>query len=119
VGLERGPLTLVSTTDELLEKKSSGSGQENSDYGRRDPCGWPHGTLYPQKLALTPLTRGGCSVSTVCSQTQPTMFVFVYVYVQCEVWFIWQFHANGGVIQYSAIWKQRSGYNCLLWILIL
>jgi hypothetical protein len=37
VGLERGPLSLVSATEELLERKSSGSGLENRDYGRRDP----------------------------------------------------------------------------------
>jgi hypothetical protein len=37
VGLERGPLILVSTTEELLGRKSSGSGQESRDYGRRDP----------------------------------------------------------------------------------
>jgi hypothetical protein len=35
--LERGPLSLVSTTEEVLERKSSGSDQENRDYGRRDP----------------------------------------------------------------------------------
>jgi hypothetical protein len=35
VGLERGPLSLVSTTEELLGRKSSGSGLENLDYGRR------------------------------------------------------------------------------------
>jgi hypothetical protein len=35
VGLERGPLSLVSKTLELLERKSSGSGLENRDYGRR------------------------------------------------------------------------------------
>jgi hypothetical protein len=28
VGLDRGPLSLVSTTEELLERKSSGSGLE-------------------------------------------------------------------------------------------
>jgi hypothetical protein len=33
VGLERGPLSLVSTIEELLERKSSGSGLENRDYG--------------------------------------------------------------------------------------
>jgi hypothetical protein len=33
VGLERGPLSLVSTTDELLDKKSSGSCLENREYG--------------------------------------------------------------------------------------
>jgi hypothetical protein len=37
VGLERGPLGLVSTTEELLGRNSSGSGLENRDYGRRDP----------------------------------------------------------------------------------
>jgi hypothetical protein len=36
VGLERGPLTLVSTIEEILLRKSSGSGLENRGYGRRD-----------------------------------------------------------------------------------
>jgi hypothetical protein len=35
VGLERGPLSLVSTIEELLERKSSGSGLESRDYDRR------------------------------------------------------------------------------------
>jgi hypothetical protein len=37
VGLERGPLSLVSTAEELLGRKSSGSGPESREYGRRDP----------------------------------------------------------------------------------
>jgi hypothetical protein len=37
VGLERGPLSLMSTIAELLEIESSGSGLENRDYGCRDP----------------------------------------------------------------------------------
>jgi hypothetical protein len=37
MGLERGPLSLVSTIEELLERKGSSSGLENQDYGRRDP----------------------------------------------------------------------------------
>jgi hypothetical protein len=36
VGLERGPLSLVSTSEEILERKSSGSGLESREYGRRD-----------------------------------------------------------------------------------
>jgi hypothetical protein len=36
VGLERGPLSLVSTTEKLLQRKSSGSGLETREYGRRD-----------------------------------------------------------------------------------
>jgi hypothetical protein len=35
VGLKLGPLNLVSTIEELLERKSSYSGLENLDYGRR------------------------------------------------------------------------------------
>jgi hypothetical protein len=35
VGLERGPLSLVSTIEELFERKSSGSGLENQNYFRR------------------------------------------------------------------------------------
>jgi hypothetical protein len=53
VGLERGPLSLVSTNEELLERKNSGSGLESREYGRRGPSRWPRGTVYPQKLALT------------------------------------------------------------------
>jgi hypothetical protein len=37
VDLERGPLSLVSTTEELLERKSSGSVLESREYGRRNP----------------------------------------------------------------------------------
>jgi hypothetical protein len=37
VGLERGPLSLVSTIGEQLGRKSNGSGLESREYGRRDP----------------------------------------------------------------------------------
>jgi hypothetical protein len=37
VGLERVPLSPVSTVEELLEIESIGSGVENRVYGRRDP----------------------------------------------------------------------------------
>jgi hypothetical protein len=36
VDLEHGPLSLVSTIEELLERKSSGFGLEIQEYGRRD-----------------------------------------------------------------------------------
>jgi hypothetical protein len=72
VGLERDPLSLVSTIQELLERESSGSGLEIRDYGRRDLSRWPRGTLYPQKLALTSPTSGGRSVCIVRSRTRST-----------------------------------------------
>jgi hypothetical protein len=74
VGLERGPLSLVSTTEELLGWNRSGSGLENREY-RGDPLRWPRDTLYPQKLALTTTTSGGRSVGIIHLQTKTTEFV--------------------------------------------
>jgi hypothetical protein len=45
MGLERGQLSLASTIEEQLERKSSGSVLENPDYGRGDP---------PHRLRNTP-----------------------------------------------------------------
>jgi hypothetical protein len=47
MGLERGPISLVSTVDEPLGRKNSGFGLENREYGRKDPPRWPRHTLYP------------------------------------------------------------------------
>jgi hypothetical protein len=47
VGLERRPLSLVSTTEELLGRKSSSFGLEGREYGRRDPSRWSRDSLYP------------------------------------------------------------------------
>jgi hypothetical protein len=41
VGLERGPISLVSTIQELLERNRSGSGLENREYDHGDPLRWP------------------------------------------------------------------------------
>jgi hypothetical protein len=62
VGLERGPLSLVSIFEELLERKNSGSGLENPDYGRRGSAALTTRHLYPQKLALTSPISGDRSV---------------------------------------------------------
>jgi hypothetical protein len=50
VGLERGPLRLMSTIEELLESKNSGSVLEIREYGRRDPSRWPRDTNFADKL---------------------------------------------------------------------
>jgi hypothetical protein len=78
LGLERGPLSPVSTIEELLERKSSGYGLENLEYGRSEPLRWPRGTLYPQKWAVTSPTSSGRSVSTVRSRTLATEFIFFF-----------------------------------------
>jgi hypothetical protein len=77
VGLEQGPLSLMSTTKELLGRKSSGYGLENREYACRDPSCWPCDILYPQKLPQTLLTNSGHSVGIVRSQTKATELLMV------------------------------------------
>jgi hypothetical protein len=79
VGLERGPLSLVSTTEELLGRNSSDFGLENREYGRGDPLLWPRDTLYPQKLALTSPTCGGRSIRIVRLRTKATEFFVIFL----------------------------------------
>jgi hypothetical protein len=74
--LERGPLSLVSTIEELLERKNRGCCLENREYGRRDPSRCPRDILYPKKFALTSPTNGGRTVGIVRSRTQATKFSF-------------------------------------------
>jgi hypothetical protein len=66
-----GPLSLATTIEELLERKSSGSSLENREYGRGDPSRWSRGTLYSP-------TSGGRSVGRVRSRTQATEFSFFF-----------------------------------------
>jgi hypothetical protein len=74
MGLERDPLSLVSTIEELFGRNSSHSGLENREYGRGDPLRWPHDTLYPQKLTLTSPTTGGRLAGIVRSRTKVMVF---------------------------------------------
>jgi hypothetical protein len=78
VGLERSPFSLVTTIEEPLERKSSGSGLETeiTDVGIRHA---DHVTLYPQKLALSSPASGGRSVGIICSRTQATEFLFFFL----------------------------------------
>jgi hypothetical protein len=82
VDLKRGPLSLVSITEELLRRKSSGSGLESREYGRRNPLCWPRNIFYPKKLTLTSHICGGHSVGMVGSRTKAMEFVI------CE-WSYW------------------------------
>jgi hypothetical protein len=72
VGPKRGPLSLVSTTDELFVRTISGSDLENREYGRRDQSRWLRDSLYTQKLAITSPSSGGLSVGIARSRTEAT-----------------------------------------------
>jgi hypothetical protein len=79
VCLERGPLSLLSTIEELLERKSSGFGLENRDYGPRksnELTTWQPSIR--KNLALTSLTNGGRSVGIVRLRTQVTEFSYFF-----------------------------------------
>jgi hypothetical protein len=76
VGLERGPLSLVSTTEELLEKEKVAAPvwkAENTAIGIRYAEHVAPSNC--KKLALTLPTRDGSPVGIVRSRAQATEFV--------------------------------------------
>jgi hypothetical protein len=75
--LERGPLGLVSSIEELLEREGSGSGLEIQEYGSRDPSCWPRGTLYPENVGTKP-TSGDRYVGIVRSRSKTTEVFYFY-----------------------------------------
>jgi hypothetical protein len=72
--------SLVGTIEELLGRKSSDSGLENRDYGRKGSAELT--TLHPsirKKLALTSPTNGR-SVGIVRSRTQATELACLFLW---------------------------------------
>jgi hypothetical protein len=63
----------MSATEELLERKSSGSGIKIWEYGCRNPSRWPRGNLYPQKLVLSSRSLGRYT-----SLTESFLFMLSY-----------------------------------------
>jgi hypothetical protein len=108
VGLECGPLILVSTIEELLGRKSSGSGLGNREYGHRDPLCSPGNTIYPQTLALTVPTSGGLSVDIVRSGAQATEFacLFVLLLIASPIYYVYK-HSGGNIN--NGCWIEISG----------
>jgi hypothetical protein len=69
VGLERGPLSLESTIEELLGRNSSDSGLENREYGLGICC---------VDRATPSIRKSWPSFGIVCSRTKTTEFVVRY-----------------------------------------
>jgi hypothetical protein len=115
VCLERGPFSLVSTTEELLGKNSSGSGLEIREYYCKDPLHWTRDTFYQQKMTLTSATSGGTLVGIVRSRTKATEFSLVFsnwlvnpihfllIIVQNVnlIWFCMSCYLNSFVLKYK------------------
>jgi hypothetical protein len=80
VGLERGPLSLVSTIEELLGRESSGSGLEIREYGRGDLLRWPRHIHSQQMLELTPPTNS-CRTDRYSSLADSGDGVCWYIYM--------------------------------------
>jgi hypothetical protein len=68
VGLEQGPLSLVSTTEELLERKVAAPVKKTQNTAV--------GIRHADHVALTSPTSGGRSVGIVRLRTETTEFVF-------------------------------------------
>jgi hypothetical protein len=112
VGLERGPLSLVSTIEELLRRNSS-SGLESREYGRRDPSRWPRDSHYSQKLAVTSSESGCRSVGIVRSRTQATEFSFSFsLYSSANL-----FWSIGFCLEWSWISRRKCQIPVPLWAL--
>jgi hypothetical protein len=83
VGLERGPLSLVSTTEALLDRKVAAPAYktENTAVGTRHS---DHVALFIRKSWPSP--RSGCRfVGIVRSRTQTMEFVCLYLYYYCKL----------------------------------
>jgi hypothetical protein len=78
VGLERGPLILVSTTEELLDRKVAAPVWKSENTAVGNSHADHVAPSIHKKLAITALTSGGRSVGIVLSRTQTMEFSFSF-----------------------------------------
>jgi hypothetical protein len=90
LGLEQGPLSLMSTTEELHGRNINSSGLENRENVREDALHWPRDTLYLQKLALTTPTCGDRSVGIARLWTKTTEFVSKDTTIKMKASIFWK-----------------------------
>jgi hypothetical protein len=89
VGLGWGPISLVSTTEELLGRKSSGFGLESREYGLRDPPRWPRGTPLSATVGTNFDDKRRSLGRIVRSRTEAKgllLFLLLLVLYEYELW---------------------------------
>jgi hypothetical protein len=105
-----GPLIHVSTIEELLDRKSSGSCLENREYGRKDHVRLLRDTpLSPQKLALISPTSSGRSVGTISSRTKATELL-----VALSIHVFWGFYSLNKFVYNNNNNKSDGNYELKL-----
>jgi hypothetical protein len=112
VGLEGGPLSLVSTIGELLGRKSIRSGLVSRELGRRVASRWLRDTLCPQSRTLQPLilSWGPPSVTVHCLNLRELQFC----YVSCLLGLIfssWQISHFGHYLLLIIPWTMKQAIN--------
>jgi hypothetical protein len=90
VFVERGPLSLVSTTEELLRRKSSGPGLQSRTYGYRYPSCWPRDTPHWCDACFT-ITR---------------------VMFSCSVFFL----RRQCFLKYAMVYYSNNKTNSMVWV---
>jgi hypothetical protein len=83
VGLERGPLSVVNTIEDLLGRRSSGSGLESRETAvgiRRADHVVPS---VRKRIELTSPASGGRSVGIVRSRTKATELLLLIIIIMC------------------------------------
>jgi hypothetical protein len=109
-GLERGSLSLVSITEELLGRNSSGFSLENREYGRGNPLNWPRNTLYQQKSALTSPTCCGRSVGILRLRAKTTECFFFHLVTILDCWYFFKAALFDGTVKaYVGVTPWSSG----------
>jgi hypothetical protein len=116
VGLEWGPLSLMSTIEELLGRNSSGSGPEIREYGRRVRHADHVASSIRKKFALTSLTSGGRSVGIVRLRTEATEFLWpISMYLNVIVVSVFHIERSFGYFKYLILYTCKY-MNCKMHI---